>query len=759
MKVDLRSAPRPRAGGHLVLLALIASLALPVAAAPAANDDRSAWLPFEPAADPFKESAIDLRYLNEKVAGENGPISTRGGEFIHAGSGRAVRFWGVNGPPHGLTADQLHACARMLAKRGVNLVRIHTGYFDDKGEVNPKKIREALDIVDAMKRQGIYTHFSIYFPLWFKPKADNAFLKGYDGSKHPFAALFFNRDFQTQYREWWRALLTTPHPVTGKRLADDPAVACLEIQNEDSFFFWTFDERNIPDAQLRLLETMFGEWLAKRHGSISNAVARWEGVGVKRDAFAEGRAGFRPLWAMFNEKRTRDRDTTRFLWELQTAFYCDTRAFLKDLGFRGAITASNWATASPEVFGPLEKLSYATCDFIDRHGYFSCHHKGDNAEWSIRDGHTYADRSALRFDPETPGKPRAFVHPVMDPEYASKPSMISETTWNRPNRYRSEAPLYYAVYGALQGSDAIVHFALDGAEWSVKPNFWMQPWTLMSPSMMAQSPAAALIFRQGLVSTGDVVAEIDLGRDHLLELGGTPLPQDAALDELRAKDEPGTAVAGSAPENANAGPGLIDGRRLDPLLHYTGRLKVGFAEGNRGSKMNLKADLVKRSIDRPNRKVTSVTRELELDYGRGLLRIDAARAQGVSGHLQSAGVIETIDLRVQSGMDLGHIVAVALDDRPLASSSRVLLQVMSEERTSGFRAEPAEGGLRRIQSIGRDPWEMKALSGRVSFKRTDAARLQVTSLDHNGYSADQIGDAREIDLRRGTVYYLITSVP
>ena len=55
MKVDLRSAPRPRAGGHLLLLALIASLALPVAAAPAANDDRSAWLPFEPAADSFKE--------------------------------------------------------------------------------------------------------------------------------------------------------------------------------------------------------------------------------------------------------------------------------------------------------------------------------------------------------------------------------------------------------------------------------------------------------------------------------------------------------------------------------------------------------------------------------------------------------------------------------------------------------------------------------------------------------------------------------
>jgi hypothetical protein len=41
----------------------------------------------------------------------------------------------------------------------------------------------------------------------------------------------------------------------------------------------------------------------------------------------------------------------------------------------------------------------------------------------------------------------------MDPHYAGKPSMISETTFCRPNRYRSEAPFYFAVYGALQDSD------------------------------------------------------------------------------------------------------------------------------------------------------------------------------------------------------------------------------------------------------------------------------------------------------------------
>ena len=107
-------------------------------------------------------------------------------------------------------------------------------------------------------------------------------------------------------------------------------------------------------------------------------------------------------------------------------------------------------TGSPEVFGPLEKWSDATGDFIDRHGYFSVTHQGENAEWSIRNGHSYADRSALRFEAGTPGKPKQFVHPAMDITHDGKPSMISEATWNRPNRYRSAAPLYFACYGALQ---------------------------------------------------------------------------------------------------------------------------------------------------------------------------------------------------------------------------------------------------------------------------------------------------------------------
>jgi hypothetical protein len=488
-----------------------------------------------------------------------------------------------------------------------------------------------------------------------------------------------------------------------------------------------------------VLETQFAAWLNRKYGSTDKARETWGGQQVSRDRPNESRMGFRPLWNMFNEKTIRDKDTVRFLVESQQEFYHDTYRFLRGLGYKGMITASNWMTASPEVFGPLEKYTYTVGDFIDRHGYFGCHSRGEAAEWSVRIGHTYADRSALRFDHEEPGKPKVFVHPVVDPSYNGKPSMISETTWNRPNRFRSEAPLFYAAYGALQDSDAIVHFVLETAAWSVKPGYFMQPWTLMSPTMMGQFPAAALIYRKGLVATGDLLADLNLKVDDLLDLQGTPMPQDAALDELRLKDVP-------------TGTTLKPGEVIDPLIHFAGRTNVNFTDQGGASKL-LDA---KPFIDRKNQIVTSSTGELRLDYGKGLLTIDAPATQGISGALRAAGTAKLRDLTVSSGLDLGHIVVVSLDDKPLADSRRMLLQVMSEEKPTNFHTDPAPGGFKKITNIGHDPWLVRELNGVVKLSRPDASTLNVTTLDFNGELEKPVGKANEIHLAPNTIYYLIT---
>ena len=378
-------------------------------------------------------------------------------------------------------------------------------------------------------------------------------------------------------------------------------------------------------------------------------------------------------------------------------------------------------------------------DFIDRHGYFGSGLKGEFAEWSIRNGHTYVDRSALRFDAEQPGKPRAFSNPVMDVHYANLPSMISETTFCRPNRYRSEAPLYYAAYGSLQGTDAIVHFALDGTAWSVKPNYFMQPWTLMSPAMMGQFPAAALIYRHGLIGAGAPMATVALKTTDMLALGGTPLPQDAALDELRARDIP-------------TGTQIKPGGRVDPLLHFVGRTSLSFADYAAHTKL---IDASK-WIDKDHRIVRSETGQLALDYGRGVLTINAPGAQGLSGNLASAGEVKLRDIAIRSDMELGHIVLVSLDDKPIDSSRRMLLQVMSEERPTGFQTKALDGGRKQIVNIGKDPWLYRELTGQIRFTHAAAGSITVQPLDQSGYPTGDSIRENTVNLRPETVYYLIT---
>lgn len=344
----------------------------------------------------------------------------------------------------------------------------------------------------------------------------------------------------------------------------------------------------------------------------------------------------------------------------------------------------------------------------------------------------------MRFEGEVPGKPKQFAHPVMDPSYNDMPSMISETTFTRPNRYRSEAPLYYAVYGALQGTDAIVHFALDGATWAVKPGFYMQPWTLMSPAMMGQFPATALLYRKGMVDAGETLVELNLKIDDVESLAGTPLPQDAAFDELRLKDVP-------------QGQTLAAGNVIDPLVHYAGQTRVRFsAQGGPAKLANLRP-----YVRRAEQSVMSTTRQLKLDYGKGVLFVNAPAVQGMSGALIEAGTIRLGDVLIASKMPLGHIVAVSLDDKPLASSGRILLQVMSEEKGNNFRTEVAGEGVQRIVEIGQDPWLVREMQGTVRLLRPDAEQLKVTLLDVCGYPVKEWGDGRQIELSATGMYYLI----
>jgi hypothetical protein len=713
-----------------------------------AQVDQPGWFAFQPAPDRFGFSPIDLRSLNERQAGENGFIRANGEDFVHERTGRPVRFWAVNvgmGFVGSATSEQ-DSFARAMAKRGVNLVRVHgpiyTSSGADFGTVDSNRVAQLHYFIETLKREGIYTSLSIYFPLWVRVGPEQAQLPGYHG-QHPFALLYFSAPFQQVFREWWRYLLTTPNPHTGLAIRDDPAVAFAEMYNEDSTLFWTFNPDaggagNIPDAQRAVIEQQFGDWLLTHYPGRTLAQIQsveWAGLGVAQDDFANGRVGFRGLWNIINDRTRRDQDTARFLTELMFKFHRETYAYLKqDLGYRGLVYCSNWKTASPQYLDPLDKYANAGADFFDRHGYFGGIHEGPNASWNLEINQTYDDRSALKLR-STDGNADDFNNPLWDLIYQRQPSTLTEVNWPLPNRYRADMILAGAAYGALQGTDAICWFAAGSPAWDGLPG----KFSIQTPVVQGQFPAAALIYRQGLVRTAPRVVDLQLAVSDLYALKGTPLPAPQNFDQIRGGDVP----PGGTLTNVGA---------IDSLAFLVGRVGVDFL--THGTPESRILDLSP-YIDRAQRKVRSHTGELEWDWGMGKLTLNAPAAQGVTGFLNAAGPVELDDIRIESTMEYGSILLVAMDGRPIASSAKLLLQVASEEAPYAWSTS-RPSGVRTLTQRGTVPLLVKHLSGIVQLKRADAAALTVVPLDFNGHRLDVPSAAgSRIVLRPNTPYYFI----
>jgi hypothetical protein len=318
--------------------------------------------------------------------------------------------------------------------------------------------------------------------------------------------------------------------------------------------------------------------------------------------------------------------------------------------------------------------------------------------------------------------------------------MVSEVNWPLPNRFRADLPILAASYGALQGSDAIHFFALGGADWSQTQH----KFDIQSPAILGQFPAAALIYRQGLVKTGPPAVQLNLSLRSLFKLEGMPLAAPLNLDELRAADVPKT------------GPATLPSlKALDPLAFLVGPVEVSITESGGPAKVaNLPAQ-----IDRQRKVVRALTGELTWNWGAGRAVITAPSVNAATGFLNAAGKISLPAMTLQTGLEYGSVTLVALDGKPLAQSAKMLLQVASEDRNRGWKTAPGDKGLTRIESLGGPPLVVRNLEGSISLTRPDADRLSVTALDANGYPKTKLGNAKTIALRPDVLYYLITSTP
>lgn len=245
----------------------------------------------------------------EAPAGAEGFVEVRGDRFVLADSGRPIRFWATNlcfgacFPPH----DVAERMARRMASLGINCVRFHhmdaSGYprgiwesqgwgdFEHTG-LHPEALDRLDYLIARLKDQGIYVNINLHvsrsygerdgFPAVGEGERVPNYGKGVDN--------FYPRCIEEQER-YARMLLRHVNAYTGKAYAEEPALAMVEISNEDGLLFeWRGGGLDrLPAPYIEELQRQWNAWLSRKHGSteaLRTAWAEGEVAGDETDLLA-----------------------------------------------------------------------------------------------------------------------------------------------------------------------------------------------------------------------------------------------------------------------------------------------------------------------------------------------------------------------------------------------------------------------------------------------------------------------------------------
>lgn len=681
---------------------------------------------FRPPRDEFSpEALLDLRSLNEKFAGEHGFVtrSSDGNDFVFA-DGTPVRFWAVNDSAFD---KDLPRHARFLAKRGINMVRFHcniTPTGNDLMEIDQAERDRVWKALAAMKKEGIYVTFS---PYWAGPARVKPSMGVLDtGGGGNWGLLFFDKNLQAAYKHWMKQVLTEKNPYTGLSLAQDPALAIIQIQNEDSLLFWT--SQSIKGSAKKELRRQFAEFLVKKYGSLEKAKQAWGNASPSADQdspddFAHGQAALYIVWELTQHRgnegqKQRCADQMQFMTETMRDFNKMIGDYLKqELGCKQLVNAGNWRTADNVTMLDAERWSYAANEVMAVNRYFSGAHEGPNNGWAIVNGDRFTDESALLHPREMP---------LTLKQVDGFPMMITESSWVPPQSYQSEGPFLIAAYQSLTGIDAFYWFATGEEDWRQpgSANGYLPSegkWVCATPMLMGQWPAAALMYRQGYIQQGKPVV---LEQRSLKELWHRRMPiiaEDAGYDPNRDKD------------NRSKESNIEDG--VNPLAFLVGPVVVKYGGDSAKSQV---LDL-NRYLEENKQTIHSITGQLSLDYAKGICILNAPKAQGVTGFLKKGGLLRCDDVEIQSGNDYATVLVVAMDDHPLADSRKILVQVGTTERPLGWQTKPTQVSGRpgeEVINFGHAPWMI--VNNNVTLSLKNSAIVKARALDANGMPLKEI---------------------
>ncbi len=232
----------------------------------------------------------DFSSMNPPIMSTSRVTVDTNGHFV--ANAQRVRFLGVNfaGDSPFMPTNKADAVAARLAKFGINNVRFHhmdapwaygggiLAYTSTKStNLNAGQLEKLHFIVARLKAHGIYANINLLVGREYR-SADGL------GSevttmdwKDQHILGYFNDTALALHQDYATKLLTPTNRFTGQSLAKDPAVAFVEIINENGIIQKWFDGGldRLPAIYAAQLQSRWNDWLAARYTNDAAMLAAW----------------------------------------------------------------------------------------------------------------------------------------------------------------------------------------------------------------------------------------------------------------------------------------------------------------------------------------------------------------------------------------------------------------------------------------------------------------------------------------------------
>jgi hypothetical protein len=200
-----------------------------------------------------------------------------------------VRLWGVNFsfeanfPTHA-DAQQI---AERLARAGINAVRLHhmdtanwpRGIWNPDGKTLCPEAIDRLDyFIDQLAKHGIYADLNLHVG---KEHSKTLGLPESPENYDKMVGIFTPQIIEAQ-KDYARQLLEHQNKYRPWRYADDPAIAIVEITNENSLFMWSAPRvlPALPQFYADILQQKYNQWLKAKYGLTDKLAAAWSADSV-----------------------------------------------------------------------------------------------------------------------------------------------------------------------------------------------------------------------------------------------------------------------------------------------------------------------------------------------------------------------------------------------------------------------------------------------------------------------------------------------